>query len=1083
MQPKCLHNKPLILLLLSLPLLWFSCQESSSPPQVEKDNSRMETPAGAYAYIKAQKRLPFEIFRSEDGLCSNTVQALLLDSRGFLWIATDDGLNRYDGHSFRQYRNDPIDPYSLADNAILDLAEDSRGDIWLLTLEEGLCRLNVAKEQFTTYSDTSVMTRLGYPGMRMGMDEQDKIWLNYPLAYFDIGKEQFVKASDKNAQCFGSDINGNFYAVIAERKGVSSLARLDFRINSFQVLAWDSLGILSSTNDMKGAPDGGIWIGTQHGFLCKYLPEEDSLMNYGRHIARSTIKGLFPSPDGRLLWLATWGGLVRFAPFSQSQDTVIRYRPNETDPKSLPVGQVLDVLLDRQGNIWAATMGGGLCKYAPAKNRFQHFTHYPGDSTSLSDKNVECIFEDSKGRLWVGTKRGLNLMDREKGTFEVFQNNTRPACAPNMVTAVAEDTSSGVLYVGFWGDGIRVFNPETGQFSLPEVANMALEERLEKNPCLGFIRDFAWRQDGAICASNWGSVIDVYRPESKTLHLFAKDTLNPTFLSNLTGFIYTSHEGVLWMGNTEGKGLQSLDWRQGEAHCIYDYATKQRLPFQGTLSSFLPDPSDSTKLASGIINYIFEDSKKRLWLGTPKGLHLLDRPTGTFRRFGIQNGFPNETINSMLEDDDGYLWATTNRGLCQFDPALEQVVNTFDLNHGLQGNQFSLACFKNKRGELFFGGPNGFNVFHPDSLAFNDRAPDLCFTRLTVNGIPQPTEFSGLSFTYDKKNFFFEFTALDFSAPSSHLYQYHLDGFDRGWTKPSPEHFAVYTNLPPGNYVMRVKGCNSDKTWNEAGIQLPFTIQKPWWASWWFRTLMLLFLAATGWLFWRRRARKIRQKQEDQEKLIKYLQVQTLQAQMNPHFLFNVLASLQNLILRSDTKKADHYLVNLSKLIRSYLNSSLKSDYSKGYSSENEITLAEELELLEMYIEFEKLQYKNKLEYHIEYDENRIVPENRTIPPMLLQPYVENAIKHGIMYKKGKGSLWIQILESQENEGIVIIIKDNGVGIEKAREIQRQSVRRYKSKGRELAEKRIEVLQELGYPIEVNTVSSDQGTAVTIKIG
>lgn len=1079
MRPKCFHNIHLLGLLLGFPLLWYACQGAEGQPEGETPSSFTSVQHSPPIPVKAQKRLPFDIFTVEDGLCSNAANTLLLDSRGYLWIATDDGLNRYDGHQFRQYQNSPEDQNSLSDNTVLDIIEDSRGDIWVLTLQKGLCRLQVAQDKFTAYCDTSVMTRLGYPRQEMGIDKYDRIWLNYPLAYFDTKTEQFIKISDKNAQGFGEGHNGDFFAVLVEGKGISSLAKLDYAIDTFQVLIIDSLGTISSTNDIKAGPDGGLWIGTQNGSLSKYLPGSNTFIDYGRSVTRSTIKNLFPSPDGQQLWAATWGGLVRFAPGSHEQDSIIRYRPNETDPRSLPVGQALDVLIDRQSNLWVATLGGGLCKYAPSRNQFEHFTHHPGDSTSLADKNVECIFEDSKGRVWIGTKGGLNLMGRDKGTFQVFRNRSWTKCSPDMVSAISEDTATGLLYIGFWGDGIRAFNPETGQFTVPQATNINMEAFFEKKPCPGFIRNFTWTKDGALCAASWGDALQLYKPSEQTLQFFIPDTIPPTLRSNLLSFAYTDQDGLLWIGNTEGKGLQSLDWKKGEAHSIYEPVAKRRTPFSGTFTDYLPAFSDSTQLASGTINYIFEDSKKRFWLGTPKGLHLLNRATGQARRYGLQHGFPNETINSIIEDDNGRLWVTTNKGLCQFDPGQERVVKDFEA----KGGQFSMACFKNKRGELFFGGSDGFNIFHPDSLKFNRQPPQMSFTQLTVNGISQTITLSGQDFTYDMKNFTFEFSALDFSEPDNNLYRYNLEGYDPKWTEPSSKNFAVYTNLPPGKYIMRVKGCNSDNIWNEAGIQMPFRIQKPWWSSWWFRMFAISILAGGGWFFWQRRIKKIRHKQEDQEKLIKYLQVQTLQAQMNPHFLFNVLASLQNLILISDTQKADYYLVNLSRLIRSYLYSSLKSDYSKGYSSENEISLAEELELIQMFIEFEKLQYQDKFEYHIEYGDAGIVPENLTLPPMLLQPYVENAIKHGIMYKEGKGNLWIQVNYNQEFEGFTITIKDDGVGMQRAKALQNKSVRRHKSKGRELAQKRIEVLQELGYPIVVHTDSSESGTTVTIKIG
>ena len=326
------------------------------------------------------------------------------------------------------------------------------------------------------------------------------------------------------------------------------------------------------------------------------------------------------------------------------------------------------------------------------------------------------------------------------------------------------------------------------------------------------------------------------------------------------------------------------------------------------------------------------------------------------------------------------------------------------------------------------------------------------------------------------------FEAVGFSRPLKTQYNYSTDG-GKTWSEWQEEDYVYISNLSSGKHTVQIKsktiGINEEEI---KPATLLLTIDLPFWEEPHFNQIAMILstilLLLMLWFFWRERETRMTAK-ENAEK-VKYLQVQTLQAQMNPHFIFNVLGTLQNLILNSDTKKANEHLVNLSTLIRRFLDSSVSSDIPKGVSAENEISLEKELELLKMYIDFECLQYENTFDYEVTVPP-KMNPANISIPPMIIQPYVENAIKHGLRYKEEKGFLSVRF--DEEEESVICIVEDDGVGRQKAKEIQNDSIKMYKSHGTNLVTKRVNVLNDMGYAIKIEP--SDRvggGTIVKIKI-
>ncbi len=437
-------------------------------------------------------------------------------------------------------------------------------------------------------------------------------------------------------------------------------------------------------------------------------------------------------------------------------------------------------------------------------------------------------------------------------------------------------------------------------------------------------------------------------------------------------------------------------------------------------------------------------------------------------------------INGILEDKNGHLWVSTNKGLSKFDPVNETFKN-FDAQDGLQSNVFGLnANCMLKSGQLAFGGINGFNIFDPSDITSNAYIPDIVITDFNIYGESFQTnrdihELEEIQLSYEENFITIKYAALDFTNPEKNQYAYKLEGFNSDWIYPGNNNTAVYTNLNPGSYTFRVIGSNNDGVWNERGASLNIVILPPFWQTFWFRLfLVLLFLLGLYLLIQviRDRAKK---SSEIKEKMIE-LRMQALRAKMNPHFIFNTINSIQYFLTTNEKRTALEYLSKFARLMRLTLE----------FSDKTTISISEELESLKLYLDLEKLRFENKFDYKIDI-EPQIDTRRMMIPHMLIQPYVENAVKHGIQNKIDKGMVKISV-KKKDNE-IYYVIEDNGIGIRKSLELKQQENIQQKSSGMEITRDRINLLnleQKENERLEITDLSEEStektGTKVEITI-
>ena len=513
-----------------------------------------------------------------------------------------------------------------------------------------------------------------------------------------------------------------------------------------------------------------------------------------------------------MLWVGTSEGLDRL---DRQTGRFIHYQNVPHDPHSLANNDVESIYQDDGGTLWFGTFGGGLSKFDHRTQQFTHYRSIPDDPNTLISGLVWAFYEDREGVLWIGTVDGLDRLDRQSGEYTHYQNDPDDpeSLGHNWVMAILED-SEGALWIGTLGAGLDRLDRDTGRFThYPTAAVSSLYEDKE----------------GVLWIGTFGGGLVRLGQEREGLTFYLNDPSDAHSLSsNQVTSVLQDREGALWLGTFNG-GLNR-----------FDLQTEQ-------FTRYLYDPDDLTSLGAATVLSVYESNDGVIWAATASGLQRFDRETDGFTHYWEKDGLPNDMVYGALEDDEGNLWLSTNGGLSCFDPRTETFTNYY-VEDGLQADEFNQGAFmRSSRGELLFGGIDGFNAFYPDQIRHNPHVPPVVLTSLTQGGDDAPIEQTVDAVTevtlHWPNNFFeFEFAALDYAHPEDNQYAYMLEGLEDDWNYMGARRFGRYTNLSGGTYTLRIKGSNNDGVWNEEGSSVEITIVPPFWQTWWFRGLGILLV-------------------------------------------------------------------------------------------------------------------------------------------------------------------------------------------------------------------------------------------------
>jgi PAS domain S-box-containing protein len=813
------------------------------------------TGSAATAEHAAGQGLLFRQLKVADGLSDSRVQALSQDRLGFVWIATADGLDRYDGNGFRVFRHHPDDPASLGPGMPRTLAEGRDGALWVGLVGGGLSIFDPRTESFThLVHDPSDPASLSNDFVEtLAQDGEGAMWVGTMgggLNRVDPATRRVTRYrhDPKDASSLAQDAVST---LLVDRSGALWVGTSDSGLDRLVEGADGSVRFVHFRHDpsdrrsidsdhitsLLETQDGSLWVGTWDRGVQRLDGGRTRFTRVEGPPGGQRVKDLVQDPQGAV-WIASWGGgITRVDPATGRFD---QFLPDATRPGSLGHAVATSLLLDRNGLLWIGTVGGGL---SVTDLHTKPFVRYPSRGPgALSDPNVRSVLADRRGDVWVGTAGdGLNRVLRPSGRVTWYRHDpTDPhSLADNAVWSLLEDRE-GTLWVGTYG-GLDRLDRKTGRFA-------HLRHRTGDAESLSDNTVYALHEDGAgrLWVGTWNG-LNLLDRRTGGFRLYRSGRDQQQVVWAISG----DPAGFLWLS----MGQQLVRFH----------------PETGVFEPVVVDPRRPDNLGVGFIWAVKRDGAGRIWLGTSVGLvELIPGLSGAparLRRFGPEQGLPDAAVPS-IEPADGLLWLGTTQGLVRFDPERGEA-RRYDANDGLADESFGTGSFQTTGGEMFFGATGGLTSFRPDEIK-DDTSPFpvlLTGVRLSHNPIRvgpgsvlqrAPFLTDAIDLPYGALTLTFEFAALHFRLPERNRFRYRLDGFDDEWHEiGGGEHTATYTGLRAGRYRFRVLGANADGVWSDRGPSVALWIQPPWWATWWFRGLAIACVAVLLFAAHRRRTRTI----------------------------------------------------------------------------------------------------------------------------------------------------------------------------------------------------------------------------------
>lgn len=748
------------------------------------------TPINKLSYAQS-KNLIFNNINIEQGISQSTIEDIFQDSEGYIWLGTNDGLNRYNGYEFKIYNYEEYQN-SISHNGITDITEDKYGNIWVNTVS-GVNKINKKTEKISNYTEIN------------GKIKEDST-------------TEIIVTKDNNI-LVGTYEGLNIYNAKEDR---------------FDIILEQKDGILSSCiYSIDEDINGNIWIGTELG-LNKLSKDFKVLETY---TSESEIYNIFCDDENGFVWAGSdSSGLLKI---DTKTKEVKQYINNIEDLNSLPANQVGAIIRDSKGNLWVGTTNG-LARYNEKNDSFDVYKNKVYDKNSLVYNDVRSIIEDREGVLWVGTYSGISIFDTES-SIKYYNAGLDDGylLSENMVHGIYED-DEGYLWVGSRTKGVNIIDREN---NTSKSISMEHNNVIQSNS----INDITVYKDFIFVATDAG-VLKINKKENTIQNYNLEDGL----IGENVKDIFVCDKNYLWIGSTNGLNL--LDIENDKIIDMTDYVDEGsyvRYVYQGQDGSyyigFLRDgglgiiepnsketkyykniPNDKTSISSNRIRYINEDSKGNIWIGTSYGLNKYDPKTKVFKRYTTSDGIANNTIYGVLVDDNDNIWVSTNKGISQIDTK-NNTVNNLSVTDGLQGNEFNgNAAFKSKSGELFFGGINGLNAFYPEDVNSINNKSKVIFDGFKVND-KDYLDINGLKFDNNTENIKIKFFTPVYSSNKNISYEYELIGSNSS-KATTKENYVIYNDLLPGKYTFKVRAVDSRGDISDSET-IEFSIKYPFWMS------------------------------------------------------------------------------------------------------------------------------------------------------------------------------------------------------------------------------------------------------------
>lgn len=790
--------------------------------------------------------LYFDHLTIQEGLSHNTVYCLLQDRNGYIWIGTQNGLNKYNGYSFEVYRSNEQqnETDEFIGKNISALFEDSNGNLWVGTRKYGINFKKKSSDKFINLqSDLAFSSIKGYEISSFMEDKAGNIWITTVGAGVLRYNLETTTSQLYNSKNSGLSSNVAF-DVVEDKYGTIWVGTAGGGLNYLKNKDQFALShqMLPNHPNMSGyrkklfLDDEYLWIGTEGTGLYQMNLKDRSYNHFApgngkRAINSNVVRDMYKAKDGSL-FIATDGEGLNI--YDAATGEITNYTYQVAEKTALNSNALFCFLGDRTGNIWIGTYNGGLNIYKPNKTWFEFFTPAMEQNDELKDHSILSIFQSRDGKIWLGTDSGgLNWLEQDNNQFSTpsFKNDpTNPnSIAGNVVKTIFEDSQKR-LWIGLFGEGLNIYYRTTNIFQPFPIGTTN-------------VWSIAERKDGTLWIATMGDGVKVIDPKTQEIVAFKPELKDPNSLADVHIMtVFVDGEDQVWIG-TADNGLDRWDDEKG--HFIH----------------FRHHPSDSFSLSNDEVRAIFQDSKGEIWIGTEGG--GLNRWLGgeRFERINEKDGLIANSIMGITEDQEGMIWLTTFEGISRFDPLTKSIRN-FDFRTFQNTNQFNQAAIlRAQNGKLFFGGINGLNAIWPTQIKENAYQPEILFTDIKIFNKHIPSgklpdgriildkpieEAETVQLSYLDQSFSFEFAAIDYTSPLENEFSYKMEGFNEQWQSTGAgEHSVNYTNLDPGDYIFKVR--HREK---EAAINV--YIAPPFWQTIWFRVLLIIFfvgLIAFGVLF------------------------------------------------------------------------------------------------------------------------------------------------------------------------------------------------------------------------------------------
>ncbi len=1012
------------------------------------------------AFAQQNLNYSFRHITQANGLLHNQVLSIAQDSKGFIWIATHNGLQRYDGSGFIYYPEMLSNPAEEITNGAEIYADNKNNLLWI-SKNTSIEKMIQGENRFTLYDAGQLLNDTSFHFTAYKGDNNDDWMLGNNAVYF------------RNGTTNKSNFLGNIFRPDAHRSSyifTDSVNKQTWVAMLGRVFLFDEKTKKVYTEDTVMHP------------LLKH-----SLFSEGKYASR------FVMVDSRSnIWVTTWGDrLYRYDPLTKKISTYFLsdVKSIQEGKKVTPAGLLINAVFeDNHNNIWVATENTGLLRYNTEKDNFDYCIVEEKNSESIQYNYIILnIFQDREENIWIGTDKGINIFNPYTQYFKSIRHdeNNSLSMPKNEITSFIQTTSGDIL-IGTWGGGLAVYDSQ-----LRFKKNILFKGSHENN----FVWSFSQVDDKTLwigCQHGYIQIFDITSGSIQTLH-------PPELEGSTIRCMEKDNRGNIWLGLHNGKIVKwdkqqqrfypSNDNLKGLASVLNIFIDRSQNCWVSTEGGFkqfdrekmtyqktwLPEKRNQNSISGKNCQGMEEYNDSILLIGTIYGgLNFFNTRSKTFTHLSTADGLPSNSIYAIKKDSDGDIWFTTDYGLCKFNPAGKKF-NPYSIGPGTINSSFSALkfyplhdghwiTFTTSEAISFFPGKSIRQEIHPPKVEITGFK--LFDKPLFIDSMLFENKAVQLSY---KENFItIEFAVLRFSSLQQSNYYYRLSGINKDWAAGGTKRFAIYTDLQPGEYVFEVKAENTNGVKEITSFKIIIT--PPFWQTWWFISASLALLCFSVYWLLRRRIKTIRHEAE-MKQTISETEMMALRAQMNPHFIFNCLNAIDNLIQTNQKEKATTYLAKFAKLIRSVLDS----------SKNNVVPFQNDYESLQLYLQMEQFRCNNKFIYELKAEEE-LLNSDYKLPPLIIQPFVENAIHHGLLNKQ-TGERKLYVAATLEKDTIKYTVTDNGVGRERAQELKEINKPGHESYGISITKERIHLYNQNGKSNDITiTDLSENGLPAGTKI-